>query len=102
ASTDESLSIAYMYEKQDARISVISLEKNSGASVARNRGIDIAQGRFIAFLDSDDQWLVNKLNAQIAFMTTYNIAFSYSAYHKVDRKGWIIDTVSVPSKVSYD
>ena len=54
-SSDNSLNVLKDYEKRDNRIKVIS-QKNSGAGVARNNGLDNAQGEFIAFLDSDD-WL---------------------------------------------
>ena len=54
-STDNSLSILEEYEKDHDEIKVFS-QKNSGAGIARNKGIDVAQGEYIAFLDSDD-WL---------------------------------------------
>ena len=54
-SSDNSLNILKDYEEKDNRIKVFS-QKNSGAGVARNKGIDVAQGEYIAFLDSDD-WL---------------------------------------------
>ena len=52
-STDESLDICYMYEKKDNRIKVYNQE-NHGLSYTRNRGIEIARGKYIGFVDSDD------------------------------------------------
>ena len=52
-STDASLDILENYAKKDARIKIIS-KKNEGQGIARNIGLDNAQGEFIAFVDSDD------------------------------------------------
>lgn len=54
----------------DPRISLIRLTKNSGAPVARNTGVDTARGDVVAFLDSDDEWLTEKLETQLAAMTS--------------------------------
>lgn len=100
-STDNSLEIAQKYAAEDSRINVLQLEKNSGAAVARNKAIEAATGRFIAFLDSDDLWMPNKLEKQVQFMLDQNIAFSFSAYEKIDEKGVPFDIVSVPEKINY-
>ena len=53
-STDNSLDILYEYAQNDDRIRVIKREQNGGESTARNTGLDIAQGEFLAFVDNDD------------------------------------------------
>ena len=62
-STDHTSDVLDFYRKD---IKVIS-QKNKGVSAARNRGIAEASGKFIAFLDSDDLWLSQKLSVQIEF-----------------------------------
>lgn len=54
-STDQTKEIADCLAQKDSRILVVHQE-NGGTSVARNRGLDIAQGEFVAFLDADDLW----------------------------------------------
>lgn len=101
-STDNSVELIQDFVKQDSRIRLIQLSENSGAACARNRAIEFAQGRFIAFLDSDDYWYPDKLFKQIRFMLDSDIAFSYSAYQKIDENGFAIGVVGVPKQVSYN
>lgn len=100
-STDNSFELACRLSKKDERIKVFQLEKNAGAAVARNKAISEAKGRYIAFLDSDDLWVPQKLEKQLAFMKENNIAFSYSPYDKIDEKGQVFDTVTVPKRLCY-
>ncbi|HGS4462854.1 TPA: glycosyltransferase family 2 protein [Vibrio metschnikovii] len=100
-STDNSVSVTKSYIEKDPRIKLIQLKENSGAAVARNTAIEAAQGRYIAFLDSDDLWLPDKLEKQLAFMQQNDIAFSFSAYHKIDEEGVNIGKVDVPDKITY-
>lgn len=79
-STDNTWDIISKYSNQDSRIKVFRLDQNSGAAVARNKSIENAKGRFIAFLDSDDMWFPNKLEKQIEFMKEKKCALSYSSY----------------------
>ncbi|WP_448207501.1 glycosyltransferase family 2 protein [Azospirillum sp. sgz302134] len=62
-SADQSEAIPPSYG--DPRIRLIRHEKNRGAAAARNTGVQAARGRYIAFLDSDDEWLPGKLRAQL-------------------------------------
>ena len=62
------------------RIRLIVLPENGGAANARNTGIQVAKGRFIAFLDADDMWQPEKLTEQLHFMQERNAAFSYHSY----------------------
>ncbi|CAG9433021.1 UDP-Glc:alpha-D-GlcNAc-diphosphoundecaprenol beta-1,3-glucosyltransferase WfgD [Providencia alcalifaciens] len=66
ASTDNSVSLISSYK--DSRIVLINLEKNEGVSSARNKGLSIAKGDYIAFIDSDDIWISNKLEKQIELL----------------------------------
>ena len=67
-SKDGSVEYIQSLIKDDPRIKLISLSKNVGAALARNRALEVATGRYIAFLDSDDMWEPNKLEVQLNFM----------------------------------
>lgn len=71
----------------DSRIFYLKNDKNSGAAVSRNRALREAKGRWIAFLDSDDLWLPQKLEMQIDFMERNGYRFSYTNYCEIDETG---------------
>lgn len=68
----------------DDRIKYMKNETNSGAAISRNRALREAEGKWIAFLDSDDLWLPEKLEKQIAFMKKNDHRFSYTNYIEID------------------
>ena len=85
----------------DSRIRYLKNEKNSGAAVSRNRALQEAKGRWIAFLDSDDLWSPEKLEKQIAFMEENHCAFSYTKYEEIDEQSKPLCVyVSGPEKIS--
>ena len=71
----------------DTRIRYLKNEKNSGAAVSRNKALREAKGRWVAFLDSDDMWMPEKLEKQIAFMETNAYSFSYTNYEEINVDG---------------
>ena len=86
----------------DPRIRYYKNEKNCGAAVSRNRALKMAKGRWIAFLDSDDLWMPEKLEKQIAFMEKGNYHFSYTQYEEIDEKSNSRDVVVTgPHKITH-
>lgn len=100
-SSDGSLELLMSLSKCDTRMKVLKLKSNSGPAVARNVAINAAQGRYIAFLDSDDIWKKNKLEKQIKFMQENNYPFTYTSYSRfsTDLKGK--EYVGAPDKLTY-
>lgn len=80
--TDEVLS-----RISDSRIRIFKNDRNSGAAVSRNRALREAKGQWIAFLDSDDLWMPEKLEKQISFMEKNGYSFSYTNYEEIDVYG---------------
>ena len=101
-STDDSYQIALDYSTKDSRIKVLINDKNSGAAFSRNSALDIAQGEYIAFLDSDDLWEKDKLEKQICFMKENNCDFSYMIYDLIDEESQSLQKeVRIPRKLTY-
>ena len=87
-SSDSSAAIIKRYAEKDDRIRYFKTSSKSGSpSLPRNIGIDNAKGDWIAFLDSDDVWLPNKLETQLKFIKKHNSKLVYSFYEKMDWKG---------------
>lgn len=73
-----------------------------GAAQARNLGIELARGRYIAFLDSDDFWRPRKLENQIEFMERREAAFSYGDYLVCDpASGRVLHERRPPEQLSH-
>ena len=85
ASTDASAEIARGVE--DPRVRCITQPGNAGPSVARNTGIMAAQGDYVAFLDSDDEWLPEHLADSLAFLREHAADGVFGSFFKVDHEG---------------
>ena len=95
-STDESYKIIQEYAKKDSRIKVYRMEKNSGAAVCRNKAIEFSNGGYLAFIDSDDLWLPEKLEKQLNFMRENNCDFSFTEYEHIDENN---NSLNIKAKV---
>ena len=83
-STDNTKNIVNYYSKNEPRIKYYCLGKNLGAAVARTKAMELAEGDYMAFLDSDDLWLPEKLAKQSKFMENNNYSFTCTSYEKID------------------
>ena len=86
-STDGSWELLLELEKEYSWLKPFRLKNNGGPAFARNKAINLAQGRFLAFLDVDDFWLPHKLETQVQFMLKNDCALSYSDYRFVSEDG---------------
>jgi len=100
-STDDTPKILQSLAQKDERIILLKNEHNSGPAVSRNKSIRNASGRFIAFLDSDDRWVPNKLEEQIAFMLENDFSFTYTDYWITDSEGNKQRERGIPERVDY-
>lgn len=102
-STDNTSDIVMSYLEEDERIKYFLLESNSGAAIARTRAMELAQGEYIAFLDSDDLWVEDKLKKQLLFMEKYDVPFTSTSYEQIDEEGKTLGKIikSIP-KTNYN
>jgi glycosyltransferase involved in cell wall biosynthesis len=80
-SSDKTVLLVSEFIKKDNRIKLIQQSVNQGAAVARNEGIKRADGKYIAFLDSDDYWHVDKLKIQVEAMEKDSLNFTFTDYY---------------------
>ena len=92
-STDDTKNVVAKYQEQDERIKYHCLTENSGAAVARTKAMDLAAGQYMAFLDSDDLWMPDKLEKQLEFMQKNNYAFTSTSYQHMTEDGKMMPKV---------
>jgi len=95
------LFIIESYFKNNPKIKIIKNKKNLGAGISRNNGIKHARGEIIAFVDSDDFWLPEKLKRQTKFMLENNYDFTFCNYDKVISNKKTIKVKSSKSVFNY-
>ena len=71
----------------DGRIRPVRQEHNQGAAASRNKGVELAQGRYLAYLDADDLWTKTKLEKELAFLKEKQAAFAFTGYEFGDSDG---------------
>jgi len=85
SSTDNTDKIVKKFQEQDKRVKYIRHDKNKGGSAARNTGIKVARGEYIAFQDSDDEWLPEKLKKQMEVFknTSSKVGIIYTGFWRI-------------------
>ena len=104
-STDNSVEIIERITGDNPKIKLIKLENNVGSAQSRNAALEVASGRFIAFLDSDDIWYTDKLEKQVEFMLKRKAPISFTSYELIDENGvsknHIIHSVEKLTQIDY-
>jgi teichuronic acid biosynthesis glycosyltransferase TuaG len=100
-STDKGAEIVNKYILKDFRIQLIK-QRNGGSASARNNGIRLAKGQYIALLDADDTWNPNFLEKQLKLMQDKNALLVYSSHTRIDENSKeILKPFIVPPKLTY-
>lgn len=84
ASTDGSMDVLTEFAGRDERVLPAPAPERGGAARARNLALQRARGDYVAFLDSDDMWLPEKLHRQTAFAAEAEVPLTFTSYYKVD------------------
>ena len=98
-SKDNSAEIIKRYLDKYPNIVYHKQVKNGGAAVARNTALNIAKGRYVAFLDSDDLWCEGKISKQLAFMKENDAAISCTAMDCIDEEDNSLNSVREVHKI---
>jgi glycosyltransferase involved in cell wall biosynthesis len=100
-SSDRSWAIVEDFARRDPRVRPIGPRRNGGVASARNAALDAASGSYIAFLDSDDWWHEQKLEAQFETLRATGANVAYAAYRRVDEAGRDLSLVDPPESLHY-
>lgn len=95
------LEILHRYQELDSRVDVLYLKENKGPGYARNKSIERAKGRYIAFCDSDDIWFADKLERQLAFMREKDGILCCSSYIVCNENDENIGIRITPVRITY-
>lgn len=101
-SSDNTVEIVERAAALDPRVRLIRQRQNGGPAAARNSALDAAKGRWIAFLDSDDLWLPQKLESQLAFQRSHSAKVTFTAFRRITADGRQTGHfINIPERVDY-
>ena len=102
-SSDKTMSIVREESQKDKRIHVLRNKVNSGVAVTRNRGLDLAIGQYISFIDSDDLWEPDKLEKQIKCIEGSGADLCYASYDYINLDGSLTGSrYQAPTTTTYE
>ncbi len=99
-STDGSGHVIDQFAETDPRIVAIH-QQNAGVAAARNAGLQVATGDYVAFLDADDWWHPEKLEHQLRSMHETGAMVSYTCYDRIGPSGALLGRVVPPQQVDW-
>ena len=91
----------FQLTKNKKKIKIIINKKNLGAGKSRNKGANLARGKYLAFIDADDIWKKNKIRDQIKFMKNNKLKISHTSYSIINEKGQKLSKRDIKYKLSY-
>src|SRR5438105_2731958 len=101
-SPDRTRAIVAEWARKDPRVRLIALERNGGPAAARNAALAQAQGRWIAFLDSDDMWLPAKLERSLAHAQAMRAALVFTGFRRITHdESRVGGYIAVPATLTY-
>lgn len=100
-STDDSVDVLKDIAAHDSRMRIYVQPENGGVAKARNRALALTRGRYVAYLDSDDLWMPEKLERQLAFMSEHDVGACFTSYETVEEDGTFRNVVHVPKRINY-
>lgn len=83
------------------KVKIVHFDQNKGTAIARNTALELANGEYIAYLDSDDIWMEEKLEKQIKFMKENNYAFTMTSFNYLRKDGSIKPIRKLPKYLTY-
>ncbi|WP_205780548.1 glycosyltransferase family 2 protein [Mucilaginibacter limnophilus] len=103
SSTDDTLEFVKAEAEKDNRIKYLVNERNLGAAKSRNRGIEMARGKYLTFLDGDDLWLPGFISTSLIYMKRHDYSFVFSSYRRKDEElNPLYEDFIVPARVNYN
>lgn len=100
-SSDNTAELVLNFVDRDERIRLFTQRVNQGPALARNKALSVAKGRYIAYFDSDDLWLSNKLEEQLIYMDQTNAGMCFTSYETINEDGSHRNFVHVPKRIDY-
>lgn len=101
-STDDTAKIAGTFAEMDSRICLLRNSQNVGVARTKNRGIEVAAGQWVAFLDSDDVWHKEKLEKQLAVVSCTDADIVCCSYSLMNENAGHLSDFIVPETTSYN
>lgn len=101
-SSDNSLELIYdLTTDIKEKVKIVHFEQNKGTATARNKALELSSGEYIAYLDSDDIWMEEKLEKQINFMKENNYAFTMTSFNYLRKDGSQKEIKKFPKSLTY-